>query len=130
MTPTYNDYLKEKNSLTFEEMQHIYDAMTAEIGTDVDALELYDELLRMAVKYAGIRAKWNILSKQEKLDQDEGRKRTMCHDSLLVKFEKLYRFQKTVLKKESSWREMLGEDRKRVGDFACFIVFINSLNAR
>lgn len=38
--------------------------------------------------------------------------------------------------KDTSWREKLGyekEDvynRKVIGDFACYIVFVNSLNAR
>lgn len=124
MSPTYNDYLKEKNSLTFDEMQKIHADMIADIGTDEDALELYDELLRMAVKYASIRAKWNILSKQEKMDQDGGR--TMCHDSLIVKVNKLSRY----IGKEPAWRKMLGEDRKTIGDYACYIAFINGLSAR
>ena len=38
--------------------------------------------------------------------------------------------------KSASWRDTLGEEsenpyyRKRIGDFACYLVFIGSLNAR
>ena len=130
MIPTYNDYLKERNSLTFDEMQKIHADMVAGIGSDTDALELYGELLRTAVKYAGIRAKCPLLPKQDKIDQEKDERRTMCHDSLLIKIEKMHRFQRTVLKKESSWRETLGEDRKRIGDFACYLAFVESLYAR
>lgn len=124
MILTYENYLKERNSLTFSEMQKIHADMVAEIGTDEDALELYDELVGMAVKYSGIREKWLGMERQKRMEQDE--KRTLTHDSLIVKVNQLWRF----IGKESAWRETLGEDRKRIGDFACYLAFINGLCAR
>ena len=41
---TYEEYLKRPKAITFAKMQTIHTEMIAEIGTDVDALELYDEL--------------------------------------------------------------------------------------
>ncbi|WP_294187580.1 hypothetical protein [uncultured Clostridium sp.] len=32
--------------------------------------------------------------------------------------------------KDITWREQLGDERKRIGDFACYIAFIFELNAR
>jgi len=38
--------------------------------------------------------------------------------------------------KAAQWRDCLGDEkenpynRKRIGDFACYLVFINSINAR
>ena len=133
MIPTYENYLKERNSLTFDEMQKIHADMTAEIGTDGDAQELYDELISMAVKYAGIRSKWPSMPKQEKMDQDAAR--TACHDSVIVKFNKLSRYLK-MTEKEAYWRDELGDEsadpyiRKRIGDFACYLAFVESLYAR
>ena len=133
MIPNYNSYLKEKYSLTFAEMRQIHDDMTADIGSDMDALELYGELIKMSVKYAAIRAKWPSLSKQEKMEQDAGR--TACHDSVIVKFNKISRYLK-ITGKEAAWRDVLGDEtadphiRKRIGDFACYIVFLNCLSAR
>ena len=124
MIPTYENYLKEKNSLTFDDMQRIHATMVSDIGTDADALELYNELLDMAVKYASIRMSWLSLPKQSKLDDSE--KRTICHDSLLIKVRKLSR----CVGKEHEWNEMLREDRKRIGDFACYLAFLNGLHAR
>lgn len=133
MIPTYSDYQKEKYSLTYAEMEQIYTDMISEIGTDEDALDLYDELVSMAVKYAGIRSKWPMLKRQEQMDQDEGR--TKCHDSFIVKCNKLARYLK-MAEKEATWRDKLGDEsaepqiRKRIGDFACYIAFINGLSAR
>lgn len=133
MIPTYNDYQKEKYSLTYAEMEQIYTDMISEIGTDEDALELYDELVSMAVKYAGIRAKFSIMERQYRMDQDSAR--SSCHDSFIIKCSKLAKYQK-MTGKEAAWREKLGDEskdpyiRKRIGDFACYIAFINGLSAR
>lgn len=133
MIPTYDNYLKEKHSLTIEKMQQIHADMTADIASDTDALELYNELLSMAVKYAAIRAKWPSLSKSEKMEQDASR--TACHDSVIVKFNKLSRYLK-MTGKEAAWRDELGDEtadphiRKRIGDFACYLAFLNCLYAR
>ena len=45
MVCTYEEYLKQPKAIIFEKMQMIHAEMLAEIGTDVDALELYDELI-------------------------------------------------------------------------------------
>ena len=41
MVCTYEEYLKRPKAITFAKMQTIHTEMIAEIGTDVDALELY-----------------------------------------------------------------------------------------
>jgi len=133
MIPTYDSYLKEKQSLAFSEMQRIHADMIANIGQDTDALDLYNELLSASVKYASIRAKWTMLSKPEQSDQDSHR--TSCHDSVIIKINKLSRYLKTI-GKEAAWRDELGEAsaapyiRKRLGDFACYLAFVNCLYAR
>ena len=55
MVCTYEEYLKRPKAITFAKMQTIHTEMIAEIGTDVDALELYDELIKIATRYATIR---------------------------------------------------------------------------
>lgn len=130
---TYEDYLKEPRSLTFSEMQEIHAMMVSDIGTDPDALEIYQGLLQKATEYADIRAKWPFLSRGEKMDQDSSR--TSCHDSLIIRFNMLSRYVR-MQEKPATWRDILGEgsedpyDRKRIGDFACFLVFINAINSR
>lgn len=130
---TYEEYLPMNQSLSVEDMTKLHQDMLAEIGSDEDALELYEELIVAANKYSVFRAGWCVWNREEKMDKDPSR--TACHDSMIVKFNKLARYLKA-LGKEAAWREVLGyeEDdsynRKRIGDFACYIVFVNSICAR
>ena len=107
--------------------------MLAEIGSDVETLELYDELMKVITRYAAIRANWLLLSREEKNEQDSGR--TSCHNSVIIHFNMLARY----LKQQgntTAWRDKLGyeEDdpynRKAIGDFACYLAFVNGINAR
>ena len=103
------------------------------LPTNKDALEMYDELLEVATRYAAIRANWPLLSREEKNEQDPGR--TSCHNSVITHFNMLARYLKQQ-GKSATWRDGLGyeEDdgyyRKAIGDFACYLVFVNSINAR
>lgn len=53
----YEDYLKEPYVLTIEQMQQIHNDLLADLDNDPEALELYEELIAAATKYAAMRAK-------------------------------------------------------------------------
>ena len=133
MITTYEEYIKLPKALPFEQMQAIHKQIVLEVGNDPDALELYDDFIKVATRYAAIRANWLLLSREEKLDQDSGR--TSCHDSVITHLKMLARYHKQQ-GKTAAWRDELGyeEDgsynRKAIGDFACYLVFVNSINAR
>lgn len=133
MITTYEEYLDTRKSLSFEEMQKIHSQMLADIGTDADAGEIYGELVAAAAKYADIRAKWLLLGREEKAETDS--RRTSCHDSVIVKCNMLARHVR-MQGGEAAWRECLGDEegdlynRKRIGDMACYLAFVNGLNAR
>ncbi len=133
MVCTYEEYLKRPKAISFEKMQMIHAEMLAEIGSDVETLELYDELMKVATRYATIRANWLLLSREEKSEQDSGR--TSCHNSVITHFNMLVRYLKQQ-GKAAAWRDELGyeEDnpynRKAVGDFACYLAFVNGINVR
>ena len=132
MTCTYEEYLKQPKAITFEKMQMIHAEMLAEIGAGMEALELYDELIKVATRYAAIRANWLLLSREEKNEQDSGR--TSCHNSVITHFNMMARYLKQQ-GKAAAWRDELGyeEDnpynRKAIGDFACYLAFVNGINA-
>lgn len=132
-TNTFANYLKEPYALGFDEMQLLHDDLLDEIGNDPDAIELYEDLIDVATRYAAIRAGWQRLSREEKMDTDSGR--TSCHNSVIIHFNMLARYLRMQGKK-ASWREQLGDDeqnryyRKTMGDFGCYIVFVNSICAR
>lgn len=56
MISTYENYLPMEKSLSLEDMVKLHNEMVLEIGSDPDALELYDELVETATRYASIRS--------------------------------------------------------------------------
>ncbi len=56
MVCTYEEYLKQQRAIRFEKMQMIHTEMLVEIGADVEALELYDKLMKITTCYPAIRA--------------------------------------------------------------------------
>ncbi len=129
MINTYEDYLKQPNSLKIEDAMKIYSEMADSIGkcSLEDKMDFWNEILIKAAEYTGIRNKWEHMSREEKIDADEGR--TLKHDSFITSLNVLSR----IVNAEgidSSWREELGDDRKRIGDFACFITYITGISNR
>lgn len=130
---TYNKYLKTEKSLTIEEMESLYQELINDIGTDEEAKEFWEDFLEKAIEYAQIRLTWDSLSHSQKLATDFGR--TSKHNSVIVKLNVLSRYLQSI-GKECSWRDKLGYEkdnpynRKRVGDFVCYIGFIYAINAR
>lgn len=133
MLSIYEDYLPMPKSLSMEEMHSLHEEMVEEIGKDEEAQEFYNELIVTATRYLAFRANWSLWSREEKMEKDSAR--TACHDSVIVKFNMLARYLR-LQGKEAKWREVLGYEendpnfRKRIGDFACYLVFVNSLLAR
>lgn len=135
MINTYKEYSEMPQTLTVEQMRTIHEEMLSEIKSvhDPEAVEFYDELLEQAVDYCCYRANWFRWDRAEKMDKDPSR--TSSHNSVIVKLNTLARFLKQ-LGQSAEWRDTLGyeEDnsynRKRIGDFACYLVFVESLNAR
>lgn len=133
MINSYKEYLTTVNALSIEQMQQIHERMIEEVSSDADAMELYDELIAVATRYAEMRAKWLLMEREEKMEKDS--LRTSYHNSVILHFNMLARYLKSQ-GKDVVWRDMLGyeeEDgynRKSIGDFACYLVFLNSINAR
>lgn len=129
----YEDYLKSNKSISFEEALKLHNEMLEEIGADEMAVELYKSLSAKASRYSGFRSEWVTLSKEQKMDKDSSR--TSCHDSMIVEFNKLARYLRST-GKAAEWRDKLGEEkddpynRKKIGDFGCYLALINALNAR
>lgn len=130
---TFDDYLNEPCALHFDQMKRFHQEMIDEIGMDPKAVELYDDLVSEAGKYAAIRASWQQMSREEKMEKDS--LRTSIHDSVIIHFNMLARYLRMQGKK-AEWRDRLGYEennkfyRKAIGDFGCYIVFVNSICSR
>lgn len=133
MISTYDDYLPMPLSLSLDEMAALHREIAEEAGNDSDALELYEELITAATRYMSFRSNWLLWNREQKAENDPAR--TSCHNMVIVKFNQLARYLK-MQGKAAAWREKLGEEndnsnfRKRLGDFACYLVLVNSLLAR
>ncbi|MCC8051408.1 MAG: hypothetical protein LIP10_12280 [Clostridiales bacterium] len=129
---TYEDYMKEPLCLSFERMTEIHQKISAAVDNDTEALEFYTSLIAAAANYANMRALWPTMEREEKIEKDS--RRTSMHDSFIIKLHTLANVLSTQ-GKDTSWLDDLGNDtegygRKSLGDFACYLAFVNGINAR
>ena len=75
-------------------------------------------LYKAAVHYATIRAEWEFMSNEEKMEQDAGR--TAAHNRFIDSCNILSREQ-TKIGEDNRWRGSIGTDRKMIGDWACWV---------
>ena len=114
------------NILTYNEALEIYTAMQENLDrSDNDHVELFDEMISKAIRYAGIRSGWRLLTREQKIDTDESR--TMAHNAFITSVNIVARLEKEA---GAAWRERLSDDRKRIGDMAAFIALFIALEER
>lgn len=93
---------------------------------------LIKQLHEAAIRYADFRARWFLADPAERHDIDE--QRSLAHNCFIDACNALSRAcGRQGLSQD--WRAVwgdarTGEDRKRIGDFACFIAFQCMINAR
>jgi hypothetical protein len=97
-----------------------------EIGKSKQA-EKRLELFRKAADYARIRVDWQLSSPEQRLNMDEARRR--LHDAFIEDCDSMSRIMEAE-GEDISWRAELGDDRKDIGDFACYIHLVLGLVAR
>ncbi len=131
MINTYEAYLNHSagSILTVEEALRIYEKMAAGITlcTLEDKMDFWNDCLKKAAEYTKIRNDWETMTPGERAAADRGR--SIKHDAFIDALNILSR----IAGKEgadSSWRTELGDDRKRIGDFACFISYITGISNR
>lgn len=140
---TYDWYLQQNEHLTFTEMGMIQQAIFNNADTsDEDFQDVWHDLVDAAIKYSTVRANWGSFSRQEKMAKDDAR--TANHNKVIDNFIILERIFKLHNWPSQAWTEklFLQEDRpkrtradvtshrKRIGDFANYLTFINALNNR
>lgn len=113
-------------SLTYQEAYEIYQALMANADkTDPDIAEIYDTLYQRAIQYAEIRSRWMLMSREERIAKDSGR--SARHDAFINSVNIAARLQG---EEGCEWKSRLGDDRKRIGDFACFLTLFLGMEAR
>lgn len=95
--------------------------------SETKLIKLKNELLEAAINYARIRADWHFMDIDERKDNDEIR--TRAHDAFIDCCNILSR-EMIKAGEDADWRLYLGNDRREIGDFACFLHCIVGLNGR
>lgn len=90
-------------------------------------LELWQNLLNKAIEYTNIRAKWSLMSTEEKVKNDAYR--TACHDSFINSLKMYIRYLNDLAGALTAI-DLIEEDRKVLGDFANYIVFREAIKNR
>ena len=80
--------------------------------------EVRKSLFKAAVRYATIRGEWHFLSREERDETDT--ERTAAHNHFIDCCNILSR-QQVLYKEDTSWRTDITDDRKMIGDFACYL---------
>ncbi|RHW36010.1 hypothetical protein D1B31_18145 [Neobacillus notoginsengisoli] len=128
---TYTNYLEVKDRLTFQEAAALHLRVVQYVKQKDDVFQdLLEDVVKSANSYASTRANWSVQTTEERRDVDSSR--TIQHNDFMATLKILARYMKNQ-GWDSDWIDELGiveKDRKRFGDFACYIVCINSLNAR
>lgn len=133
MISSYDEYLTMPRAMSIEKMISIHRHLVEEVAGDQNSIEFYDELVESCIKYAKIRAEWGTMDREQKMEKDPAR--TSLHNDVVLQVNILARYLRQT-GKLALWRDELGNEeedrifRKVIGDFACFIAFVNGICAR
>ncbi|HVT87685.1 MAG TPA: hypothetical protein VHD56_02450 [Tepidisphaeraceae bacterium] len=89
--------------------------------------DLRDDVVATAARYARLRVDWVLADVDGRMALESDR--TNCHNSLIAACDILSRNMSRA-GEDIAWRKLLGEDRKRIGDFACFLHALLGVSAR
>lgn len=129
---TYQSYLEENDSITFEHVEEIYrDIFKIATKNDMEFNRLWKIMIENAINYSNMRAKYSLQNLAERSEMFDS-SRTNKHNIFMYSLEDIVFYMKEK-NWNTDWFNQIGtikNDRKRLGDFACYLVFIYSLNAR
>lgn len=99
--------------MTFEKSLSIFEKINS-----TKLQKLKEDLFETAIRYARIRTDWYFMTDDDKINNDNLRTRT--HNALIDAFNIISR-EMIKVNEDASWRLDLGNDRKEIGDFACYV---------
>ena len=110
-----------------EEAQTILDEIEQNTRDDDILHDLYQDLLVTSLRYARLRAEWFVAGLEARQEMDA--RRTAAHDALIDACNILSRAMHQ-RGKSTAWRRQVGENRKEIGDFACWLHAVMGIRAR
>lgn len=98
----------------------IFTCISDEVGDDLNARRLSKNLLTKAQDYMELREQWDRFSPEEIKRRNP--ERSLLHDVFIADLNTLAEYLEEKTKRTQMWRCKLGDRRKRLGDFAEYIV--------
>ena len=114
-------------NIDYEKNEKYYNEIVDNCHKNDEVFEMWHDLLNKAIEYTSIRAKWSLMSTEEKIEKDAYR--TACHDSFINSLKINVRYLKQ-LGINLLVNELIEQDRKTIGDFANYIVFREAIENR
>lgn len=103
-------------------------ARRAKVAIDASSFDTLSKgLYTAATRYAQLRAEWKQHSVDERIERDPAR--TVAHDTFIDACNIMSR-NMAKAGESTEWRLQLGNDRKTIGDFACYLACLLGLEAR
>ena len=126
---SYETYRKMNYILPIEDAMEIYNGMLETLSQcKVEGkTDIVNELMRSACYYTEVRMSWELKTNSEKAADDPSR--ALAHDAV-IRYVNIVARMINNAGIETPWRDKLGNDRKRIGDFGCFIGWITAINNR
>lgn len=125
---SYQDFLIEKDALGFESCSEYYGSLLEALDkTDKEAVSYWKDFVSASVDYAQARGEWLLLNREEKQAKDE--MRTVKHNKVILALKIVIAYLKQQ-GKEFDWFESITGNRKQMGDLACYVAYVYSVNAR
>lgn len=125
---SYQNFLKEKDSLSFEVCTNYFqDLIIAVNQTDEDSLLYWNDFISASVDYSQARGEWLLLSREEKHAKDD--MRTTKHNKVIYTL-KIYIAYSKQRGNVFPWFEEIKDNRKQLGDLACYVSYVYAINAR
>lgn len=115
------------SNIDCEKNEKYYNEIVDNCHKNDEVFEMWQDLLDKAIEYTSIRAKWSLMSREEKIEKDAYR--TACHDSFINGLKIYVRYLRQIGIELSS-NGLIEQDRKAIGDFANYIVFREAIKNR
>lgn len=113
--------------MQWEQATELYYQILAETGGQPDLEALLEQLVKTAIPYARIRTDWALSDTATR--QANNASRTAAHNAVIEACNSLSHSMHQH-GKDIAWRTELGDDRKVIGDFACYLHCLLGLSAR
>ncbi|HEO7221104.1 TPA: hypothetical protein VBE33_002019 [Streptococcus agalactiae] len=125
---TYQEFLSEKDSLSFEVCtQYFQDLVNSLDEVDEYSIIYWKDFITASLIYSQSRGEWLLLSREEKHAKDDTRTTKYNKFIYTLKIYIAYSKQKGY---EFPWFESIKDNRKQLGNLACYIAYIYAVNAR